>query len=89
LSETLLLAWAHAGPCTGKIAQFEKAVRQVRGKSERRAGGAAIRSAHSSIANRPLPRSNARMLARAKRLDAQGHRAGRMRAWAAKRMYNL
>ena len=29
------------------------------------------------------------MLARAERLDAQGNRAGRMRAWAAKRIYNL
>jgi hypothetical protein len=93
------VAAAHAGPCSSKIAQFEQAVRQ----SERNpnAGPMAPQSIGAQLDRQPTPASVRRAeqraqatfaatLARAKRLDAQGNRAGCTRALAAaKRMYNL
>ena len=83
--------------------QQDRAIRAggapVRGKSERRADGAAIDWRTADV--QPTPASIRRAeekaqatfaatLARAKRLDAQGHRAGCTRALAAaRRMYNL
>ena len=93
------VASAQAGPCSNEIAQFEQAVRQSAGNPN--AGRSRRnRSAPNSIANRRPPRSNGpsaraqatfdAALARAKRLDARGNRAGCTRALAAaKRMYNL
>jgi len=95
----LSIAAAHAGPCTGKIAQFEKAVQQSAGNPN--AGPMARQSIGAQLDRQPTPASIRRAeqqaqttfaaaLARAKRLDAQGNRAGCMRALAAaKRMYNL
>jgi hypothetical protein len=93
LSETLLPAWTHAGRCTSKIAQFERAVRQSAGNPN--VGPVAPQSIGTQLDRQPTPalikRAQERaqamfyaMLARAKRLDAQGNRTGRMRAWAAK-----
>jgi hypothetical protein len=90
---------AHAGPCTSKIAQFEQAVRQSAGNPN--AGPMAPQSIGAQLGYQPTPASIKRAeqrakaafaatLARAKRLDAQGHRAGCTRALAAaRRMYNL
>jgi hypothetical protein len=95
----LSIAAAHAGPCTSKIAQFEKAVRRSAGNPN--AGPMAPQSISAQLGRQPTPASIKRAeqqaqatfaatLARAKRLDAQGNRAGCMRALAAaKRMYNL
>ena len=95
----LSIAAAHAGPCTSKIAQFEKAVRQSAGNPN--AGPMAPLSIGAQLDRQPTPASIKRAeqqaqttfaatLARAKRLDAQGNRAGCTRALAAaKRMYNL
>jgi hypothetical protein len=95
----LAVASAHAGPCTTGIAQFEQAVRQSAGKPN--AGPVAPQSIGAQIDRQPTPGSVQRAedraqagfdaaLARAKRLDAQGNRAGCRRALAAaKRMYNL
>ena len=95
----LSIAAAHAGPCTSKIAQFEKAVRQSTGNPN--AGPMAPQSIGAQLDRQPTPASIKRAeqqaqatfaatLARAKRLDAQGNRAGCTRALAAaKRMYNL
>jgi hypothetical protein len=89
----------HAGPCTSKIAQFERAVRQSAGNPN--AGPMAPQSIGAQLDRQPTPASIQRAeqqaqkvfaatLARAKRLDAQGNRAGCTRALAAaKRMYNL
>jgi hypothetical protein len=93
------VATAHAGPCSSKIAQFEQAVRQSAGNPN--AGPMAPQSIGAQLDVQPTPASVRRAeqkaqaafaatLARAKRLDAQGHRAGCTRALAAaKRMYNL
>jgi hypothetical protein len=93
------VAAAHAGPCTSKIAQFEQAVRQSAGNPN--AGPMAPQSIGAQVDRQPTPASVKRAeqqaqarfaatLARAKRLDAQGNRAGCTRALAAaKRMYNL
>jgi hypothetical protein len=93
------IAPAHAGPCTSKIAQFEKAVRQSVGNPN--AGPMAPQSVGAQLDRQPTPASIKRAeqqaqttfaatLARAKRLDAQGNRAGCTRALAAaKRMYDL
>jgi hypothetical protein len=93
------VASAHAGPCTHKIAQFEQAVRQSAGNPD--AGPMAPQSIGAQLGYQPTPRSVQRAdaraqaafdaaLARAKRLDARGDRAGCTRALAAaKRMYNL
>ena len=90
---------AHAGPCTSKIAQFEQAVRQSAGNPN--AGPMAPQSIGAQLGYQPTPASIKRAeqqaqaafaatLARAKRLDKQGNRAGCTRALAAaKRMYNL
>jgi hypothetical protein len=90
---------AHAGPCSSKIAQFEQAVRQSAANPN--AGPMAPQSIGAQLDRQPTPASMRRAeqqaqatfaatLARAKRLDAQGNRAGCSRALAAaKRMYNL
>src|SRR5262245_16335722 len=96
---SLSIAAAHAGPCTSKIAQFEQAVRQSAGNPN--AGPMAPQSIGAQLDRQPTPGSVKRAqeraqatfaatLARAKRLDAQGNRAGCTRALAAaKRMYNF
>jgi hypothetical protein len=90
---------AHAGPCSDPIAQFEKAVRQTAGNLN--AGPTAFQSIAAQLGRQPTPGSVRRAdeqaqitfertLARAKRLDAQGNRAGCTRALTdAKRMYDL
>jgi hypothetical protein len=90
---------AQAGPCTTAIAQFEQAVRQSAGNPN--AGPMAPQAIGAQLGYQPTPgsvqRADARAqasfnaaMARAKRLDAQGNRAGCTRALtAAKRMYNL
>jgi hypothetical protein len=95
----LSIAPADAGPCTSKITQFEKAVRQSAGNPN--AGPMAPQSIGAQLDRQPTPASVKRAeqqaqaafaatLARAKRLDAQGNRTGCTRALAAaKRMYNL
>ena len=98
-SFALSVAPAHAGPCSDKIAQFELAVRQSAGKPD--AGPFAPQSIGAQMDRQPTPASIERAekraqavfaatLARAKRLDAQGNRAGCTRALSAARdMYNL
>ena len=93
------VAPAHAGPCSSRIAQFEQAVRQSAGSPN--AGPMAPQTIGAQLDRQPTPASVRRAeqkaqatfaasLARAKRLDAQGNRAGCTRALAAaKRMYNL
>jgi hypothetical protein len=93
------VASAHAVPCTSKIAQFEQAVRQSVGNPN--AGPMAPQSIGAQLDRQPTPGSVKRAeeraqaafaaaMARAKRLDARGNRAGCTRALtAAKRMYNL
>jgi len=95
----LNVAPAHAGPCTSEIAQFEQAVRQSAGNPG--AGPMAPQSIGAQLNRQPTPDSVKRAderaqasfnatMTRAKRLDAQGNRAGCTRALtAAKRMYNL
>ena len=97
----LLLSTAsvHAGPCSNAIAQFETAVRQSANKPD--AGPTARQTIDAQLDRQPTPGSVARAdaraqttfeasLARAKRFDARGNRAGCTRALAAaKRMYNL
>jgi hypothetical protein len=90
---------AHAGPCTAEIAQFELAVRQSAGNPN--AGPFGRQSIGAQIDRQPTPASIKRAkeraqanfaatLARAKRLNARGNRAGCTRALAAaKDMYNL
>ena len=93
------VASAHAGPCGSEIAQFEQAVRQSAGNPN--AGPMAPQSIGAQLDRQPTPGSVKRAeertqaafaatLARAKRLDARGNRAGCTRALtAAKRMYNF
>jgi hypothetical protein len=93
------VASAHAGPCSSQIAQFEKAVRQS--ANDPGAGPTAPQSIGAQLGQQPTPGSVKRAderaqatfdttLARAKRLDAQGNRAGCKRALAqAKRLYDL
>jgi len=95
----LCAASARAGPCTDAIAQFEQAVRQS--ENNPGAGPTARQSIDAQLDRQPTPGSEARAearaqtafdvsLARAKRFDARGNRAGCTRALAAaKRMYNL
>ena len=95
----LSVASAHAGPCTTQISQFEQAVRQSANNPG--AGPMAPQSIGAQIDRQPTPGSVKRAeeraqaafnaaLARAKRLDARGDRAGCRRALAtAKGMYNL
>jgi len=99
LGVALDAAPAHAGPCSSDIAQFEQAVRQSANNPG--AGPMARQSIGAQIDRQPTPGSVKRAeeraqasfnatMARAKRLDAQGNRAGCTRALtAAKRMYNL
>jgi hypothetical protein len=83
---------AHAGPCSTQIAQFELAVRQSAGKPD--AGPFAPQSIGAQLDRQPTPASIKRAqkraqaifaatLARAKRLDARGNRAGCTRALSA------
>lgn len=93
------IASAHAGPCTKSIAQFELAVRQSANNPN--AGPMAPQSIGPQLGQQPTPGSVKQAdaqaqaafdatMARAKRLDARGNRAGCTRALvAAKRMYNL
>jgi hypothetical protein len=95
----LRVASAQAGPCSSKIARFEQAVRQS--ASNPNAGPMAPQLVAAQLGYQPTPASIRRAqdrawaafdatLARAKRLDARGTRAGCTRALAAaKRMYNL
>ena len=87
----LSIELAHAGPCSAKIAAFELAVRQSAGKPN--AGPFAPQSIGAQIDRQPTPSSVKRVeqraqanfaatLARAKRLDARGNRAGCTRALA-------
>jgi hypothetical protein len=90
---------AHAGPCSTEIAQFEQAVRQSANNPG--AGPTTPQSIGAQIDRQPTPGSVKRAderaqaafnaaMARAKRLDARGDRAGCTRALArAKGMYNL
>ena len=94
-----VVAPAHAGPCTAQIAQFEQAVRQS--TNDPYAGPMAPQTVGAQLDRQPTPTSMRRAeqrakaaftatLARAKRLDARGNRAGCTRALArAKAMYNL
>jgi hypothetical protein len=91
------VAPAHAGPCTAAIAQAEQAVRQSTDNPH--AGpmapsiGAELDRQMPGLVKRAEERAQATFaatLARAKRLDARGDRAGCTRALAAaKRMYNF
>jgi len=95
----LVIAPAHAGPCSYEIAQFELAMRQSAGNPN--AGPMAPQSVAAQIDRQPttssvkLAKKRAQVkfaatLARAKRLDVRGNRAGCARALAtAKAMYNL
>jgi hypothetical protein len=90
---------AHAGPCGVAISQFEQAVLQSANKPD--SGPMARQSIDAQLDYQPTPGSVARaearaqttfeaLLARAKRFDARGDRAGCTRALAAaKRMYDL
>ena len=90
---------ALAGPCSSKIAQFETAVRQS--ASNPNAGPSLPQSVGSQLGRQPTPGSIKQAdvraqsvfeaaLAHAKRLDAQGNRAGCTKALArAQGMYNL
>lgn len=94
-----VISTAQAGPCSSDIAQFERAVRQSAGNPT--AGPMAAQTIGAQLDRQPTPssvrqaerRAQARFeatLRRSKRLDAQGNRAGCMRALlAAERMYNL
>jgi hypothetical protein len=90
---------AQAGPCSGDIAEFEAAMRRSAGNPN--AGLTAPQSVGAQLDRQPTPDSLKRAqerlqakfsasMARAKRLDAKGDRAGCTRALnAAKRMYIL
>jgi hypothetical protein len=96
---SLGIAPVHAGPCTMAIVQFEQAVRQSARNPN--AGPMAPQSIGAQLDRQPTPGSVQRAeeraqaafaatMARAKRLDARGDRAGCTRALtAAKRMYNF
>jgi hypothetical protein len=89
---------AHAGPCSNAIAQFEQTVRQSADNPD--AGPTARQTTGAQLGHQPTPGSVARAearaegtfeaaLARAKRFDARGNRAGCTRALAAaRRMYS-
>jgi hypothetical protein len=95
----LSISTAHAGPCTIEITQFEKAIRDS--ASNPYAGLMAPQSVAAQIDRQPTPESLkqtqdrlrsqfAATMARAKRLDAKGDRAGCTSALnAARRMYIL
>jgi hypothetical protein len=80
---------AHAGPCTAKIKQFERAVRES--KPGPGTGPGLPQSIGAQLSHQPTPESvrqaerRARagfeaVLARAKKLDAEGERAACMEA---------
>jgi hypothetical protein len=89
--------FADAGPCSDDIAKFEAAIRQSAGNPY--SGLTAPQSDGAQLDREPTPASLKRAqqhlkaqfsayMARTKRLDAQGNRAGCTRALsAAKRMY--
>ena len=93
------VASAHAGPCSNQIAQFEQALRQSAGNPN--AGPFARQTIGAQLHRQPTPGSIKQAeaqaetsfeaaLARAKRLDARGNRAGCIKALAAARqMYAL
>jgi hypothetical protein len=93
------MAVAQAGPCSEDIAQFETAIRQSAGNPN--AGLTAPQSVGAQLNRQPTPASVkqaqkrlqskfAATMARAKRSDARGDRAGCTGALdAAKRMYLL
>jgi hypothetical protein len=93
----LIPAFAHAGPCSDDIAQFQETVRQSAGNPN--AGLTAPQSVGAQLDHQPTPASLKRAkdrlhakfaarMARAERLDQQGDREGCTRALAAaKRMY--
>src|ERR1700722_2742107 len=93
----LIPSFAHAGPCSGDIAQFKEPVRQSAGGPD--AGLMAPQSVDPQLGRQPTPgslkrardRLHAKFAARmapAERLDKQGDREGCMRALAAaKQMY--
>lgn len=95
----LSATYAKAGPCSEDIAQFEAAIRQSAGNPD--AGLTAPQSVGAQLSHQPTPESLKRArqqlqskfsaaMARAKRLDAKGDRAGCSRALGvAKRMYIL
>lgn len=95
----LNISIAHAGPCSADIAQFEQAIRDSAGNPF--AGLTAPQSVNAQISQQPTPESLKKAqanlqakfsatMARAKRLDAKGDRAGCASALtAAKRMYIL
>ena len=95
----LFISVAHAGPCTLEISQFEKAIHDSAGNPY--AGLMAPQSVAAQIDRQPTPESLkqtqdrlrsqfAATMARAKRLDAKGDRAGCTSALnAARRMYIL
>lgn len=95
----LNISTAHAGPCSADIAQFEKAIRDSAGNPF--AGLMAPQTVAAQTDRQPtaesLKQAQARLraqfaatMARAKRLDAKGDRAGCIAALnAAKRMYIL
>jgi hypothetical protein len=89
--------FAHAGPCSDDIAQFQQTMRQSARNPN--AGLTAPQSVGAQLDRQPTPASLKRAedrlhakfsarTARAERLDQQGDRAGCMRALsAAKKMY--
>lgn len=95
----LNISSAEAGPCSADIAQFEQAIRQS--AKNPNAGLTAPQSVAAQLDRQPTPeslkRGEARLrkkfsatMARAKRLDAEGDRAGCTSALSqAKRMYIL
>ena len=95
----LNISIAHAGPCSADIAQFEQAIRDSAGSPF--AGLTAPQSVNAQIDRQPTPESLKKAqanlqakfsatMARAKRLDAEGDRAGCTSALTqAKRMYIL
>jgi hypothetical protein len=88
-----------AGPCSDEIAQFEQAVRES--KNNPNAGPVALQSIGAQLGRQPTPNTVKRAeqraqatfdaaLARSKRLNTRGDRAGCTKALAdAKQMYNL
>jgi hypothetical protein len=94
----LIAVPAHAGPCTERIAQFEKAVRQSAENPS--AGPTAPQSIGAQLGRQPTPSSVKQAevkaqttfdaaLARAKTLDAEGKRKCAQALAHAKRLFSL
>jgi hypothetical protein len=93
----MIPGFAHAGPCSDDIAQFQQVMRQSAGSPG--AGLAAPQSVDAQLGHQPTRGSSKRIeerlhakfaarMALAEKLDKQGDRAGCMRALsAAKKMY--